>query len=64
MTNYDKWQNWPLVREGAPNLQDYNFQNIINIWSWALTDWLTVSRNVTLTLTESLSEGLVGELMS
>jgi hypothetical protein len=39
--------------------KDRNCQTVINIWSWApgwcstprLTDWLTVSRNVTLTLT-------------
>jgi hypothetical protein len=35
MTNYDKRQIRPLVREVAPNWQDRNFQNIINIWSWA-----------------------------
>jgi hypothetical protein len=31
MTDYDKWQTQPLVREGAPNWQDCNFQNIIMI---------------------------------
>jgi hypothetical protein len=35
VTDYDKWQTRPLVREGAPNLQDRNFLYIINIWSWA-----------------------------
>jgi hypothetical protein len=43
-----KRQTRPLVREGAPQKQDRNCQAVINIWSW-LTDWLTVSRNVTLT---------------
>jgi hypothetical protein len=51
-----KRQTRPLIREGAPQKQDRNCQ----YWSWApdgarhqdlLTDWLTVSRNVTLTLT-------------
>jgi hypothetical protein len=49
----------PLVREGAPQKQDRKCQTVKNIWSWApdegstprLTDWLAVSRNVTLTLT-------------
>jgi hypothetical protein len=26
MTDYDKRQTWPLVREGAPHRQDTNFQ--------------------------------------
>jgi hypothetical protein len=51
MTDYDKRQTRPLVREGAPNWQDRNFLYIINIWSWApdgarhqdrLTDWPSV----------------------
>jgi hypothetical protein len=55
-----KRQTRPLVREGAPRKQERNCHTEINIWSWApdgaryqdlLTDWLTVSRNVTLTLT-------------
>jgi hypothetical protein len=54
-----KRQTRPLVREGAPQKQDRKCQTIKNIWSWApnggstpkLTDWLIVSRNVTLTLT-------------
>jgi hypothetical protein len=49
-----KRQIRPLIREGAPEKQDHNCQRVINIW-WGstprLTDWLTVSRNVTLTLT-------------
>jgi hypothetical protein len=45
-----KRQTRPLVREGAPQKQDHNCQTIINI---LLTDWLTVSRNVTLTLTST-----------
>jgi hypothetical protein len=49
--NYDKRQTRPLVREGAPNWQDWNFHYIINIWSWAPdgarhqdrpTDWPSV----------------------
>jgi hypothetical protein len=56
----DKRQTRPLVREGAPKRQGRDCQTVINIWSWApegslnqdwLTDWLTASRNVTLTLT-------------
>jgi hypothetical protein len=52
-----KRQPRPLVRNVAPEKQDRNCQRVINIWSWApdgaghqdlLTDWLTVSRNVTL----------------
>jgi hypothetical protein len=54
-----KWQTRPLVREGAPQKEDGNCQTAKKIWSWApdggstprLTDWLAVSRNVTLTLT-------------
>jgi hypothetical protein len=54
-----KRQTHPLVREGAQQKQDRNSRGAINIWSWApggcslprLTDWLTVSRNMTLTLT-------------
>jgi hypothetical protein len=50
----------PLVREGAPQKQDRNCQIVIAKYlvmspRWGstprLTDWLTVSRNVTLTLT-------------
>jgi hypothetical protein len=54
-----KWQTHPLIREGAPQKHDRKCQTVKNIWSWApdggstprLTDWLAVSRNVTLTLT-------------
>jgi hypothetical protein len=52
-----KRQTLPLIREDAPRKQDRNSQIVINICSsrWdstpRLTDWLTVSRNVTLTLT-------------
>jgi hypothetical protein len=48
-----KRQTRPLVREGAPQKQDRNCQTIISIWGSTprLTDWLTVSSNVTLTLT-------------
>jgi hypothetical protein len=58
-----KRQIRPLVREGAPQKQDRICRRVINMWSWVpdgarhqdwLTDWLTVSRNVTLTL-ETLS---------
>jgi hypothetical protein len=50
-----KRQTHPLVREGSPRNK-----TVTNIWSWVpdgarhqdlLTDWLIVSRNVTLTLT-------------
>jgi hypothetical protein len=53
-------QTRPLVREGAPHLQDRNCETVINIWSWSsdsarhqdlLTDWLIVCRNVILTST-------------
>jgi hypothetical protein len=49
----------PLVREGAPHKQDRNCQRVSNNYlvmspRWGstprLTDWLTVVRNVTLTL--------------
>jgi hypothetical protein len=62
MTKTDTWQTRPLVREGAPKRQDSNFvkknfwSNVPDLDQDILTDWLTVSRNVTLTLT--LSEGL------
>jgi hypothetical protein len=55
-----KRQTRPHVREGAPQKQDFICLKVIYIWSWApdgarhqdlLTDWLIVSRNVTLTLT-------------
>jgi hypothetical protein len=57
-SNNCKRQTRPLVREGAHQKQDRNCQTVIYMWSWApngarhqdlLTDWLTVSRNVTLT---------------
>jgi hypothetical protein len=52
MMDYDKWQTRPLVREGAPNWQDCNFQYITNIWSWAPDGARHLgSCNVTLTLT-------------
>jgi hypothetical protein len=62
MTNTDKWQTRLLVREGAPKRQDSNFgwgggggKNLVKSPRLGLTprhtDWLTVSRNVTLTLT-------------
>jgi ribosomal protein L33 len=51
-SSYCKRQTRPLVREGALEKQDRNCQIVINIWSTPrLTDWLTVSRNVTLTST-------------
>jgi hypothetical protein len=53
-----KRQTRPLVRYGSPTNQDRNCQKVINIWSWAPDGarqqdllWLTVSRNVTMTLT-------------
>jgi hypothetical protein len=54
-----KRQIHPLVREGAPQKEDCNSRGTINIGSWTpggcsiprLTDWLIVSRNMTLTLT-------------
>jgi hypothetical protein len=60
---YIKRQTRPLVREVASQKQDRNFQTVINIWDinprWGstprLTDWLTVSRRVTLTLTLTLT---------
>jgi hypothetical protein len=58
--NIYKRQACPLVREGAPRKQDRNCQTLINIGRGStprLTDWLTVSRNVTLILTsEHLSD--------
>jgi hypothetical protein len=60
MTKADTWQTRPLVREGAQKRQDSKFEKKKILWSkvpdWArhqdiLTDWLTASRNVTLTLT-------------
>jgi hypothetical protein len=58
MTKTDTWQTRLLVRESASKRQDSNFEkkNISGQMSqiWGLTprqtDWLTVSRNVTLTL--------------
>jgi hypothetical protein len=49
-----KRQTRPLVREGVPRKQDRNCQRVINIWGSTptLTDWLTVSRSVTLTLAD------------
>jgi hypothetical protein len=43
-----KRQTRPLVREGAPQKQDRNYQTVINIWLWApdgarLTDWPSVA---------------------
>jgi hypothetical protein len=50
--NYsDKRQIRPLVREAAPQIQGCNCQTVINIFRHQ--DLLTVSRNVTLTLTDS-----------
>jgi hypothetical protein len=60
LTVTDRKSTRPLVREGAPQRQDSNFQAESNIWSqvpeWTrhqdiLTDWLAVRRNMTLTLT-------------
>jgi hypothetical protein len=56
-----KRQTRPLIREGAPQKQDRNCQTVINIWSCSkprFTDWLAVSRIVTLTLT---NESVVGQ---
>jgi hypothetical protein len=57
----DKWQTRPLVREGASKWQD--FQKKISlvkspglVSTPRLTDWLTVSCKVTLTLTDWLTE--------
>jgi hypothetical protein len=55
---------YAIVREGAPQKQDRNSGGAINLWSWApggcwiprLTDWLTVSRNVTWTWTWSCNQ--------
>jgi hypothetical protein len=57
-----KRQTHPLVRESAPQKQDRNCQRLINIFSLAPDgawhqDWLIISRNVTLTLTLTLSYG-------
>jgi hypothetical protein len=48
-----KRQTRSLAREGAPQKQDCNCRTVINIWGSTprLIDWLTFSRNVTLTLT-------------
>jgi hypothetical protein len=55
----------PLVREGAPQKQDHNCQIVIAKYlvmspRWGsiprITDWLTVSHNVTLTLTSESVE--------
>jgi hypothetical protein len=62
MTKTDTWQTRPLVREGAPKRQDSNIEKK-NLWSNVPdlgltprhTDWLTVSRNATLTLTNCIS---------
>jgi hypothetical protein len=59
MTKTETWQTRPLVREGAPKRQDSNFENKKKslVKSSRLgstprhTDWLTISRNVALTLT-------------
>jgi hypothetical protein len=51
----DKWQTRPIVREGAPYRQDYNFQSKCisghepHTGLDIKTDRLTVSRKVTLT---------------
>jgi hypothetical protein len=49
-----------LSSERAPHKeQDCNCETVINIWSWAiLTDWLNVSRNVTMTSTRRQSRGV------
>jgi hypothetical protein len=55
MTKTETWQTRPLVREGAPKRQDSNSEKKSLVKSPRLgstprhTDWLTVSRNVTLT---------------
>jgi hypothetical protein len=57
MTNYDKWQTRPLVREGAPYQQTRNRLTVMKIWSYApdgcfiprQTGRLIVGRNMTLT---------------
>jgi hypothetical protein len=41
-----KRQTRPLVREGAPQKQDRNYQTVINVWPSRLTYWLTVSRKL------------------
>jgi hypothetical protein len=53
-----KRQSRPLVWEGASQNQDRKCQRVIYLvmspkWCWTprITDWLTVGRNVTLTLT-------------
>jgi hypothetical protein len=44
----DKRQTRPLVREGAPQRQDSNFQTeLISGHKSQVTDWPTISRNVT-----------------
>jgi hypothetical protein len=54
-----KWPTRPIVSVGAPPQQTCNSLTVIKIWSWApdgcltprQTGWLTVGRNITLTLT-------------
>jgi hypothetical protein len=66
MTKTDTWQTRPLVREGAPKRQNSNFEEREKIWlnvpRFGLdtkTYWLTVSHNVTLTLTLTWEQSLV-----
>jgi hypothetical protein len=60
-----KRETHPLVKEGAPQKQDRNCQTVINYWSTPrLSDWLTVRRNVTLTLTESVQGGSYESVVS
>jgi hypothetical protein len=51
-SSISKRQTRPLVREGAPQKQDRNYQKVINIWSWAphaarhqvlLTGWPSIA---------------------
>jgi hypothetical protein len=52
---YTKDKTRSLVIEDAPQKQDRNCQRIINIWGGSTprpTGWLTVNRNVTLTLSQ------------
>jgi hypothetical protein len=58
----DRRQTQTLIRESTPQRQHSNFQTEYNIWSrvpeWTywLTDWLTVCRNMTLTFEKTVSD--------
>jgi hypothetical protein len=69
MTNYDKLQTRPLVREGAPYQQTRNRLTVMKIWSKApdgcfiprQTGRLIVGRNMTLTLSQLRDKAVKSE---